>query len=189
MAAPAEKTLQDLSGKWLLNKTISDSSEPVLALQGIGFLTRKGIGLASITLDVNQYTAPPKAPSESTDVVSHIDITQTASGLKSTQEDRCLDDFFRAHADWLFGKVRGKSSWVSLDDVDDEFLKKGWLVEGDGKFIKSHVESEDNGWVAVQIWGFELINGERRYARHIVVTKKDERVQIRLVYDYLPESE
>lgn len=205
MAAPAEKTIHDLSGRWILvclpndfwvvsssntaqNKSISDNSEPVLALQGIGFLTRKGIGLASISLDINQYTAPPKPPSTATDVVTHIDITQTASGLKSTQEDRCIDDFFRGHADWLFGKVRGKSSWVSLEEIDDEFLKTGWLVEGDGKLLKSYVESQDDDWIATQIWGFEMVEGERRYTRHVVVTKKDQRVQIRMVYDYVPSE-
>ncbi|KAI5466646.1 hypothetical protein BGZ63DRAFT_3632 [Mariannaea sp. PMI_226] len=189
MAAPSEKTLLDLNGHWVLNKTLSDSSEPVLALQGIGFLTRKGINMASITLDINQYQAPPKPPSTATDVVYHVDITQTASGLKSTQENRCLDNEFRPHADWLFGKVKGKTTWVTLDEVDDEFLKKDLLVEGEGKFIKSYVESEDTNWVATQVWGFEIVDGLRRYSRHIVVTKGSERAQIRLVYDYTPDSQ
>ncbi|KAK7419316.1 hypothetical protein QQZ08_010899 [Neonectria magnoliae] len=186
MAAPAEKTIHDLSGKWTLNKSLSDSSEPVLALQGIGYLVRKPIGYASISLDVNQYTAPPKAPNTSTDVVTHIDIVQSASGLTSTQENRCLDATFREHSDWLFGSVKGLSTFVSLDEVDDEFLKKDWLVEGEGKtLVKSYVESQDNGWIATQIWGFQNIGGERRYCRRIVVTKGDQRVQVLFVYDYV----
>ncbi|KAF9774295.1 hypothetical protein IL306_007724 [Fusarium sp. DS 682] len=184
MAAPAEKTITDLSGKWLLNKSLSDSSDPILSLQGIGYLIRKGISLASITVDINQYQAPPKPPNTSTDVFTHVDITQTASGLSSTQENRCLDFNNREHSDWLFGNVRGRSRFVTLDEVEDDFLKTGWLVEGDGKFIESIAESVDNGWVATQIWGFEEINGERRYVRHIVVTKDDKRVAAKLVYDY-----
>ncbi|KAF5698917.1 hypothetical protein FGLOB1_11708 [Fusarium globosum] len=184
MAAPAEKTTSDLSGKWVLNKTLSDSSEPILSLQGIGYLTRKGIGLATITLDINQYNAPPKPPNTSTDVFTHIDITQSASGLSSTHENRCLDFNNREHTDWLFGTVRGRSRFVTLDEIEEDFLKTGWLTEGDGKFIQSIAESVDNGWVANQIWGFEEINGERRYVRHILVTNGDKKVTAKLIYDY-----
>merc|ERR1712000_717432 len=57
------------------------------------------------------------------DVIQHIDIEQSASGLTSTHEKRCLDDVFREHSDWLFGTVKGKTKWVTLDEVTDEFLK------------------------------------------------------------------
>ncbi|KAF7544206.1 hypothetical protein G7Z17_g10125 [Cylindrodendrum hubeiense] len=188
MAAPPAKTINDLNGNWIMNKSLSDSSEPVLALQGIGWMTRKAIGLATISIAVNQYQAPPKAPNTSTDIVTHIDIVQSASGLSSTTENRCIDNTFRDNSDWLFGTVKSRSAFVSLDEVDDEFLKKGWLIEGEGKqFVKSYVESQGNGWIATQIWGFETIDGERRYCRHVMVTKGDERVQIRLVYDYVLE--
>ncbi|KAH7137192.1 hypothetical protein B0J13DRAFT_559154 [Dactylonectria estremocensis] len=150
-------------------------------------MTRKAIGLATITLEVNQYQAPPKPPNTSTDVFTHIDIVQSASGLSSTNENRCADDTFRDNTDWLFGAVKGRSLFVSQDEIDDEYLKTGWLIEGEGKTLyKSYVESQDNGWIATQIWGFENINGERRYSRHVVVTKGDKRVQIRMVYDYNP---
>ncbi|KAF4952954.1 hypothetical protein FSARC_12533 [Fusarium sarcochroum] len=184
MAAPAEKTITDLSGKWVLNKQLSDSTDAILSLQGIGYLIRKGIGLATITLDINQYNAPPKPPNTSTDVFTHIDITQSASGLSSTQENRCLDFTYREHTDWLFGAVKGRSRFIALDEVEDDFLKKGWLVEGDGKFIQSIAENETNGWVATQIWGFEEINGERRYVRHVLLVKGDKKVTARLIYDY-----
>ncbi|KAJ4196530.1 Hypothetical protein NCS54_00062500 [Fusarium falciforme] len=186
MAAPAGKTITDLNGKWQLNKTLSDSSEPILALQGIGYLTRKGINIATITLDINQYTAPPKPPNTSTDLFTHVDIVQSASGLTSTKENRCLDETFREHSDWLFGNVKGSSKFVTLDEIDDDFLKQGWLPD-QPKFIRSYVESQGNGWIATQIWGFEEINGERRYVRHVLVTKGSERVTAKLVYDYQQE--
>ncbi|KAK4086658.1 LCCL domain-containing protein [Purpureocillium lilacinum] len=185
MAAPADKTTKNLSGKWVLNKELSDSAEPGLSIQGIGYLVRKGVGLATITIDVNQYEAPPKAPSTADGTFTHIDIEQSASGLSSTKEARCLDDLPRDHSDWLFGNVKGQSSWVSVDDITDEYLKKGWLSEGDGKtLIRSHVVSQDNGWTATQIWGFQDINGERRYCRNIVIAKGDQRAEFRFVYNY-----
>ncbi|UKZ73144.1 hypothetical protein TrVFT333_000785 [Trichoderma virens FT-333] len=185
MAAPASKTTKDLNGNWTMNKTLSDSSDPVLSLQGVGFLTRKAIGLATVTLEIKQYEGPPKPPNTATDVVTHIDIVQSASKLSSTEEKRCFDNFPRTHTDWLFGTVEGRSRWVSLDEVTDEFLKKDWLVEGEGQsFITNVAENKEKGWVAEQVWGFQIVDGERRYCRHVVVTKGSERAQIRLVYDY-----
>ena len=167
------------------NKELSASAEPGLSIQGIGYLVRKGVGLATITIDVNQYEAPPKAPSTADGTFTHIDIEQSASGLSSTKEARCLDDLPRDHSDWLFGNVKGQSSWVSVDDITDEYLKKGWLSEGEGKtLIRSHVVSQDNGWTATQIWGFQDINGERRYCRNIVIAKGDQRAEFRFVYNY-----
>ena len=185
MAAPANKTTKDLNGKWVMNKSLSDSPEPALILQGISYLIRKAIGLATVTLTINEYDAPPKPPNTSTDVYTHIDIDQSASGLSSTQENRCLDNEYREHSDWLFGKVRGQSRFVSLDELEDEHLKKGWLAEGDGKaFVYSHVESEENGWTATQVWGFKTVNGERRHCRNLLVKKGDKRVELCFVYDW-----
>merc|ERR1712000_173118 len=156
MAAPPEKTLKNLTGKYVMNKSLSDNPEPVFQLQGVGFLIRKAIGVATVHLEVNAYEAPPNPPNESTDVIRHIDIEQSASGLTSTHEKRCLDDVFREHSDWLFGTVKGKTKWVTLDEVTDEFLKKGW--------------------VAQQIWGFQQVDGLRRYCRNVLVTKDSERI-------------
>ncbi|GJC80204.1 hypothetical protein ColLi_03042 [Colletotrichum liriopes] len=184
MAAPATKTIADLSGKWVMNKTLSDSPEPALALQGIGWMTRKAVGLATVTLDVKQYTAPPSPPGEGTEPVTHVDIDQYATaGLKGTSEKRCLDFEFREHSDWMFGTVRGQSKWMSPGLARGEAEATG----PDGKsHIYSHVESIDNGWTATQIWGFQTIDGERRYARNVLVQKGGKRVEIRLVYDWLP---
>ncbi|KAF4122655.1 hypothetical protein GMORB2_6962 [Geosmithia morbida] len=183
MAVPNDVTLKTFSGKYWMNKSLSGNTESVLSLQGIGFLTRKAIGLASVQLDINVYEAPPSPPNTSTDVVTHVDIVQTASGLSSTHENRTLDDTFREHSDWIFGTVSGKSTWVKLEDIEDDFLREGW-EDGTTDLIQSYVESKDNGWIATQIWGFQIIDGERRYSRNVLVTKDDQRVAIKLIYDY-----
>lgn len=145
---------------------------------------RKGILAATLTLETNQYEAAPNPPNEAGEPCWHIDINQSASGM-STEERRCLDDTWRQHSDWLFGNVKGRSRWVGLDDITDEYLKKGWLVEGEGKtLILSHVESEDDEWIADQIWGFQEVDGERRHCRNFVITKGDQRAEFRFVYDY-----
>lgn len=65
-------------------------------------------------------------------------------------------------------------------------MKTGWLKEDEEeKFLfKSYVESQDNGWVATQIWGFQEVKGERRHVRKILVTKDDKRAAVTFVYDY-----
>ena len=35
-----------------------------------------------------------------------------------------------------------------------------------------------------QVWGFEELQGKRYYSRHVVVRKKDDWKQARLVYDW-----
>lgn len=179
------------------NKSISGNADPGLALQGIGYLTRTGISLASIALDINQYEAPPKEGNDSTDTFTHIDLDQTAAGVSTTQEKRCLDNTFRDHDDKVFGEVRGRSQWVSVEDIEDEFLKNGWDVESDSskELIESYVESRTRDWVATQIWGFQTVDGERRYCRNILIqtVKRNDKNEIeeflqrhdfRFVYDY-----
>ncbi|KAK0731153.1 hypothetical protein B0H67DRAFT_463015, partial [Lasiosphaeris hirsuta] len=194
MAAPQSKNISDLSGTWVMNKSQSGSVEPSLALQGIGWLTRKAVGMATLTLVVKHYTAPPSPPADpSGPEVSHIEIEQTGTGgLKGSTEKRCLDFTFREHSDWLFGSVRGQSKWISAAEVEDPWLSKGWLETEEEKggpngetHVLSHVESIDNGWTATQIWGFQLVEGERKHVRHIVVAKGTERVELELVYDYV----
>lgn len=69
------------------------------------------------------------------------------------------------------------------DVDDDDFLKKGY-DDMKGEHVQAYAESVGNGWTANQIWGFEVINGERRYVRHVIVRKGDDWKLARLVYDY-----
>ncbi|KAH8653154.1 hypothetical protein BGZ60DRAFT_387045 [Tricladium varicosporioides] len=184
MAAPPEITIGDLTGEWVMNKTLSDDTDPVLALQGIGWWTRKAISLATVTLHVKQYTDDAG--------VSHIDIEQTATGgIKGTTELRTLDWEFREHDDHLFGSLKGKSRWIKVEDLDDAFFKDGWLEgeeENGGpngeRHVQSFVENSEKGWTAGQSWGFAIIDGKRYYTRRVVVTKGSEVLKVRLVYNW-----
>jgi hypothetical protein len=84
MAAHPQITLGDLSGTWTLNRSLSDSSEPLLELQGISKPIRKILNVSSVTLHVSQYTGQ--------DNQTHIDITQSMTGgIGGTTETRTLD--------------------------------------------------------------------------------------------------
>ncbi|KXX81908.1 hypothetical protein MMYC01_202320 [Madurella mycetomatis] len=193
MAAPANKNIGDLNGKWVMNKSQSSNIEPGLALQGIGWVTRKAVSMATLTLEIKQFVAPPSPPADPANPpATHIEIEQTGTGgIKGSTEKRCLDNNFRDHSDWLFGHVKGQSRWLTPADISDPFLNSGWL-EGEGEkggpngetHLISHVESYDNDWTATQIWGFKTVEGVRKYCRNVVIAKGGERVELVLIYDF-----
>ncbi|KAI9806868.1 MAG: hypothetical protein M1833_002526 [Piccolia ochrophora] len=200
MAAPDDININDLTGDWQMNKTLSNDVDPVLQMQEISWLLRRAIGFATITLHVTHYTSSDPQP----DTV-HIDIAQTASmGIKGTTENRTLDWAERENTDHIFGKVRAKSRVVGLAGVDDDegkdaFLKEGWLgaeagedgkeggegERGGVKVVEAWVRNLDKGWVARQVWGFAEVDGKRYHVRRVVVTKGEERLEVRLVYDFI----
>jgi len=151
--------------------------------QGVGWLTRKAIALATITLHTKEYVDDAS--------VTHIDIEQTATGgIKGTTELRVLDNQFREHTDHIFGELKGRSRWFKLSDLDEsdydeKYLKEGWeKAIVDGEAIESFVENGKAGWTARQIWGFMEVKGDRRYVRNVVVVKGDQVKRRRLVYDW-----
>lgn len=158
-------------------------------------MTRKAIAYATVTLTVKQYTDAEGA--------HHIDIEQTATGgIKGTSEHRIIDNTAREHSDWLFGKVKARSFATTAEalvaqikeELDgDEFLAADWLEgqeeqtgPGGTLHIVNWIEAEA-GWTAAQVWGFQTIGGERRYARNVVVTKDGKKEKLRLVYDFVSE--
>ncbi|KAI0652279.1 hypothetical protein C8Q79DRAFT_922775 [Trametes meyenii] len=184
MAAPGEMTTRDISGKYIMNKSLSDDNDEILRLQGVSWFTRKAIAMATLYLSVKHY--------KDDSGIEHIDIEQTLTGgIKGTNEYRILDWTERSHEDHVFGPVIGKSRRVPLTEVEHDWLKKDWLDDTlmDGAIIfttaKSDTEKSGRTWSAQQTWGFEQINGEKRYTRHVFFQGPNgELIQVRLVYDY-----
>lgn len=147
----------------------------------------KAIRLATVTININEYEAPHSAPDTSSScLVTHIDIEQSASGLFSSCEKRCIDDVTYEHRDWLFGTLKSRSWWTSFDDVDDDHGNGSWEYEDTGHdFITTRAESVRHGWVACQLWGFQKVGGERRYCCHVTVSKSNRSVSTRLVYEFV----
>ncbi|OBT50335.1 hypothetical protein VE04_08932 [Pseudogymnoascus sp. 24MN13] len=184
MAAPAEYTIANLNGQWVLNKTLSDPTEPVLTLQGVGWLKRKAIGLAAITLALTEKVV---------DGLTIIDIESTGTGgIQGTAEHRELNWSERAHEDHGCGSLTGQTKWLDNKGADwdalDSFQKEGWLDERVGPNGEPHIlttaVSKSNGWTAIQVWGFTELNGVRYYTRKVVITKGSEVLKVRIFYDF-----
>ncbi|KAF9056516.1 LCCL domain-containing protein [Panaeolus papilionaceus] len=186
MAIPADFTILDISGKFTMNKTLSDQrTDTILSLQGVGWFKRKAISIGTITLAIKHY----KDDSD----VEHVDIDQTITGgIPGTREVRTLWWKERENEDHLFGHVIGKSRRITVDKLDIPFLKEGWTADTvEHGVIQSYVESDTpksgTTWIANQTWGIEVIEGERRYVRHVKFTgPKEEDIEAKLVYDYPP---
>ncbi|TDL28594.1 LCCL domain-containing protein [Rickenella mellea] len=185
MAAPADMTTLDISGEYVMNKAQSDPHDEILRLQGISWLTRNVIKLATITLYVKHY--------KDAEGIEHIDVQSVGTGgFKGNKEERTFDWQPREVSDPLFGPVVGKSRRTKIEAVDKEWLKEGWTqdtIEHDA--VESYVESDTpksgTSWVGHQIWGFAEIEGVRKHVRRVHFTgPKGEEITARLVYDYHP---
>jgi hypothetical protein len=179
------------------NKSLSDAFDAVLALQGMGWLTRKALGAATVTQHLYQT---PETGEDNTPT-TNIKIDQLITGgIKGSTEIRILDWHYREHVDRIFGTVNGRSRYITLakaveegksagiNEEDAKYVAEGWLKETEeGEIVESFVENEENKWTAWQIWGFAEIGGERKLTRKFVVRKttSDEVVRVRLVYDYM----
>ena len=125
----------------------------------------------------------------------HIDNEQITTGNIRNLEERIVYYEWREKNDRIFGRVNGRSRYVNLDEVETEYLKQGWdkqfLAEGDGQVVQVFVDSigKNPNWTAEQVWGFEIVDGQKRHTRRIVVKRGKEEHKLRLVYDWVVEKD
>ena len=144
--------------------------------------------------------------------VEHIEVEQTVAGNKLA-ERRVLDYSQKSIDSQLVGALVQRNRRVAVGELGMEWLKQGWLAESlvDGAVIhvtadsdaaksetKWHMEQVSLGldlrrrcWeeqmlmTGVQVWGFQLVDGQKKYVRRIhSIGQKGEVVHGCLVYDY-----
>lgn len=104
------------------NKSLSDSTDEILRLQGVGWFKRKLIQAGTVSLVIKHY--------KDESGTEHIDIDQTLSpGGIGTREERVLDWSERNKKDDLFGDIIDRSRRLNLDEIEDDYLKKGWTAD------------------------------------------------------------
>jgi len=186
MAAPPEVRTTNLSGTYIMNKALSDDSDDILKLQGVSWFKRRAISMFTLTLVVKHYTDDAG--------IEHIDIGQTLSGgIPGTSEDRILNWEEQSENDDVFGAVIAQSKRIKVEEAENEFLKSGWTDDTveDGTVLAvvwSDPENNPLTWRADMTWGFEVLNGERRYARHVKFTSSDKKggpIFKHVYYDYV----
>ncbi|KAJ4347151.1 uncharacterized protein N0V89_011089 [Didymosphaeria variabile] len=177
MAAPSEKTLQSLSGKWTLNKASSDDFIQILALQGVNILIRKAASAASVHQSITQPDP------------QHIEAVQsvTAGKIPGTTEKYILDWEWRSNNDPLFGEVQGRSRWLGGEQAKRLEIGDGEWIEGDseGKIMHAQGKAANGKWEADHLWGFEIVDGERKHTRRArVKNDQGKELKVKMVYDF-----
>jgi len=184
MAAPPEVNTLDLSGTFVMNKSLSDDTDDILRLQGVSWFMRKLIAAATITLYIKHY--------KDNEGVEHIDIDQVGTGgFSGNREERTLDWSDRDVSDRVFGPVKGKSHRIKVEDVEDGWHKEGpWTPDTNEHGLieavaRSDTEKSGKSWSADIVWGFSEIEGARRHIRkvHFRSPEEDDKLAV-LVYDY-----
>ena len=218
MAAPPEVTMQSLDGVWVIvsaicidhlhtwppssslpckfrlrphfqNAQLSDSLDPVFTLQGISWLLRKIVSLATITMYAKQ-----EVDDDGVAVIT-LDLRATG-GIKAETEVRKLDWKEVTSKSGFFGTSRHRSRWIDIKGQTqsgyggplDTYLIEGWLEEPTEKAgednLQDFVVNEKNGWSVEQIWGFATIDGKRYHMRKTLVKKGEQVEKARTVYDW-----
>lgn len=163
----------------LQNSTLSESSDAILKMQGVNWLTRKVIGMATITLTMDQCI------DEATkDILLDIE-SQPSGGMPASQEKRVLNWQPVELNHPLFGNIRGKSRQVKVSELEDAYLSSGWEDGTENLYHFNTEHLDKKGVVTQQVLGFAVIDGVRRQVRRVLITGPSERLEVRLVYDYI----
>jgi hypothetical protein len=195
----SNELMQELYGQ---NKTLTGTiTDKILQLQGVSWFKRTAISVGTVTLEINHY--------KDDEGIEHVDIDQAITGgIPGTREIRTLSWTEKETLDSMFGAIIGKSRRTKIEDVEEEFLKKGWSTDtiehgGIQSYVVSDTPKSGTTWIANQVrhcvfrlmmvdnsletkvWGVEEINGERRYVRHVKFTGPGgENIEAPLIYDY-----
>ncbi|KAK4157707.1 hypothetical protein C8A00DRAFT_29391 [Chaetomidium leptoderma] len=182
MAAPNKVTVADLSGRWRLNRSLSESMEQSFALQGVPWIARKVINIADIEL---QYA---RMPQEDASAATTLSFKQTIRpGGFDSKNDYIVDGEKRSATVPIFGPVNMHCRFAGHGEVPTEFTLGSELVvsEDDHAALVEVLNSDINGWTATTLWGFEMVNGERRFCKYNTTIKGEKRATAKMVYDYL----
>jgi hypothetical protein len=124
----------------------------MLAIQGLPWVLRKTIALATVTLHVKQYTSD-------SDEKVHIDIDQfVTGGINAGPENRTLDWVEHGKKDYIFGDVKGRNRFVRAGEIGQGegaeevmWLAEGWDDGKDGLRVQGYSWNEKEGWTANQV--------------------------------------
>ena len=118
--------------------------------------------------------------------IDHLKIHgKSSNGLPDSTEDRIVNGSWKELTFPIFGKIRGSTRWAQKSDLPSAWLVEDMIFEGDDGVIIMETIQLDINTVTTQANGFRMVKGERRYVRHVEVVNKNQRIRVRLVYDYL----
>ncbi|KAL8704426.1 MAG: hypothetical protein Q9201_002417 [Fulgogasparrea decipioides] len=177
----------DVTGHWSLNRTLSDSLEDTFMLQGIPWIVRKVINVATLELSFQQDLP------ETEDAPIRFTVKQTVrpGGFDSANE-YILDGKTRYDTVPIFGEVSATNSYVTEDDVTvaDSLQREVERTQGQQRIgIMEITAGVHTGWTSRTLWGFERIEGIKHLCKYATTTKDGQKATARMVFDYLGTPE
>lgn len=184
MAAPNDLSIRRLNNTtWAANKALSGDSDAVLTLQGVHYLLRTILGAAQVTVSIKQWE-------NSTNGTSYFEMENNiayAYGIPGVTDTYVTDFEPKEYYDTIFGNVRDRARWIRTNELHDAFQREAWAEETE--VLELFTDHLDVGATTSQVCGFEVIEGERRYTRRLVVSKGDDVLRVRLVFDYVGQQQ
>ncbi|KAF2252892.1 hypothetical protein BU26DRAFT_515314 [Trematosphaeria pertusa] len=184
MAAPPSQTIDKLGGSWTLNKALSTDFNPLMRLQGLTWLSRKAVNLATITTHITLKPSPSEAASSTRTLI----LNNSAFNFPGTVEARTLDWEWRDFKDYIWGAFQDRSRIVRKDGLAQEVADGEWVqgLRGEDEWmVESEIRARDGAWSNHTVWGFKSVGAERRLIRHMEARRGEECARAVLVYDFV----
>ncbi|CAG8973052.1 hypothetical protein HYALB_00010826 [Hymenoscyphus albidus] len=192
MAAPASKTVFNMTGVWQINRALSDDIDQMFALQGISWLLRKLLAFTTVRLSMKHRNQDPDGSGPHTNEekppISTIRVKQTVTpGNFNSEDTYILDSVAREHTVPIFGRISVQAEYSSISSIPDAEVLVSTQESGSQTVILDRVKSLGNVWSTSSVWGFGEIGGKRYHTRHSVTKKGDKELRLRIVYDFVRE--
>lgn len=151
---------------------------------------RKLVGIATLSIYISQVVDEAGVKTLTFEQTANIVI----GGIKAETEIRVLDWREDMHTSVIFGTTTHRSKLIDPKNALDHegnklhsFLTEGILQESPDPATNVYdlvVQSATNGWTIQQLWGFGIVEGKRMYVRRTLVTKGNQEVKVRGVYEW-----
>lgn len=192
MACPADITGYSTNAKWTMNHKLSEPSDDILSAQGVGYLKRKAIGMATVSV-TNTTTV--------VDGVTVVKSSSSASGIPGAQEEVHLNGQPKASDHSIYGKILTTGAAKKPEEISDKYLTENMLpdsLDSEGRMFYVSSQSDKSAgnkydWTAEVTSGYQNVDvggkTEKRWVRlnHFKDNKGFEK-RIRLVYDFVSRA-
>ncbi|KAL0942748.1 uncharacterized protein CTRU02_200634 [Colletotrichum truncatum] len=183
MAAPDSKTIRDLTGTWIVNRSLSNDLSDTLAMQGLSWITRKVLTTGGIKLVINQSPLLLEKAGSSPVSTLHQEQTVTPGNFKS-EDVYVLDGVERDQKTQVFGALVTNVKFVPIDEARDDNVSQRLRESGVTEVIEEFSSSKKAGWSTLTTWALEEVDSQRRFTQSSTTEKNGKSVTVRLVYDY-----
>jgi hypothetical protein len=159
----------------------------------MSWFLRKILAMATLKLQMTQITLPADTDTGSSSKSQTITTIRQKQiiypGGFDSEEALHLDGVDRDLKDPIFGDHILRVFYTPIYELEDLELRESLKRGGSVQLIQEVSSSKKNGWHSVLTWGFQEVDGVRRFTQNNVMTKDGKSLTGRLVYDFESEPQ